>query len=265
MTELICIGVPYWLGSKADYTGSVEVLQASGIADELQAEWIDIAPDFDAVPDPLIAVNRALAEAIQAHADKVPFIFAGDCTSCLGAVRGLSSQDPAIVWFDAHGDFNTPETTLSGFLGGMPLAALVGKGNQHWLEGVGLKPLAERDVIITDVRDLDPAEAELLHHSDVIVLKNVADLLTLDLPQKPIYIHFDTDITHLEDLPAVSYPATGGPHVDDILPTLTRLGRSGNIAGVLFTLWNNSLPGAEKSMQTTRRYITALAEALQMR
>lgn len=265
MPEFVCIGVPYWLGSKADYTGSVDVLRASGIVEELNAEWVDIAPEFDAVADPLIAVNRALAAAIRAHSDKVPLIFAGDCTSCLGAVSGLSAQNPAIVWYDAHGDFNTPEISISGFLGGMPLAALVGKGNQHWMQGIGLSPLAERDVIITDVRDLDSDEADLLHNSDVTVLTDVADLLTAELPENPIYIHFDTDITHLDDLPAVSYPAVGGPHVDDILPTLERLGREATVAGALFTLWNNTLPGAEKSMRSTRRYIKALAQALQMR
>lgn len=261
MTQFVCIGVPYWLGSKAAYTGSVEVIRANGIAEELNAEWVELAPDFDAVEELIVAVNLALAAAIQAHSDSVPLIFAGDCTTSLGVAKGLEKHDPAVLWFDAHGDFNTPETTLSGFLGGMPLAALVGQGNQHWLQGLALSPLAARDVFITDVRDLDPAEADLLYNSEVTVMSDVADLLTQPLPKKPLYIHFDTDISHLDDLPAVSYPAAGGPHVEQLLPAIERVGRDATIAGVSFTLWNNALPGAEKSMQTTLRYIRALAEA----
>ena len=143
MSKYVCIGVPYYLGEEIVERGEVEALRQSGIATELDAEWADIAPDFSAADEPVVAVNRALAKTIRANADKIPVVFANDCTSCLGMVKGLETKTPAILWYDSHGDFNTPATTPSGFLGGMPLAALVGRGNQHLMRGMELAPIAE--------------------------------------------------------------------------------------------------------------------------
>src|SRR3979490_501693 len=71
-----------------------------------------------------------------------PRVQVGDCTASLGVVAGLQARgvDPAVIWLDAHGDFNTWETTPSGFLGGMPLAMLAGLGEQTIVEAVGLRP-----------------------------------------------------------------------------------------------------------------------------
>ena len=62
------------------------------------------------------------------------------------------------MWLVSHGDFNTWETTPSGFLGGMPLAMLTGRGDQRMLEAVGLDPLADNQVWLSDARDLDPGD-----------------------------------------------------------------------------------------------------------
>ena len=97
MPEFVCIGVPYYLGVAQPDRREVDALRRSGIADELNATWVDIEPDFDAVADPVVAVNHALAAAIQAHRDKLPVVFANDCTSCLGMVKGLESQAPAVA------------------------------------------------------------------------------------------------------------------------------------------------------------------------
>ncbi len=262
MTDLICIGVPYWLGEKTGYTGSVDAIKNSGIAAEMGAAWLDITPDFTDVPDALTAANKSLAATIAAHPGKLPFIFAADCTSCLGAMKGLEQQQPAVVWYDGHGDFNTPETTPSGFAGGMPLAALVGRGNQSWLSAIGLTPVAEQDVMITDARDLDPQEGENLCASKLAFLPQLDQLLTHPLPNKPLYIHFDTDVVKLDDMPAMSYPAAGGADLATTIATLRRLIRDGKIAGVLFSLWNNTLPGADKALNSTLQIVRAMREEL---
>ncbi|MCU0511200.1 MAG: arginase family protein, partial [Anaerolineae bacterium] len=191
MPDFVCLGVPYWIGERAGAVNAVADVQATGIAAELNAPWVEVVAAA-AAPDAVTAVNRALAAAVVAHPGRIPLIFAGDCTACIGALAGLAAQQPAVVWYDAHGDFNTPATTLSGFLGGMPLAALVGRGNEHLLAGVGLSPLPEPDIILTDARDLDAPEADALHHSQVTHLPQVEQLLTHPLPDRPLYIHFDT-------------------------------------------------------------------------
>lgn len=258
MSKFVCIGVPYYLGEAIAQRREVEALRQSGIATELDAEWVEIAPDFDTAEDPVVAVNRALAKEIQAHAEKIPVVFANDCTSCLGMVKGLEAKTPMILWYDSHGDFNTPETTPSGFLGGMPLAALVGRGNQHLMRGLDLAPIDEADVFVTDVRNLDPEEGKMLRESDVTIFENLDALNAAPLSGRPLYIHFDTDVVDCAEMPAMSYPEPGGPSLNESINSLKSVMAQGNIAGILFSLWNDTLERSDEAMDATLRLIRAL-------
>lgn len=262
MAEVVFVGVPYYLGIAADDTGAVAAVKAAGVAAELGAAWVDLAPDFAAHDDPVVAVNRALADAIAAHPGKIPFIIAADCTSCLGAMKGLEQHDPRVLWLDAHGDFNTPETTPSGFLGGMPLAALVGLGNQHLMSGIDLRPIPDSHVTLTDARDLDPAEADLVRQSNMTVLLDPNDVTAQDWQNAPLYIHFDIDYLRLSDMPAVGYPAAGGPSIDEALAGVRHAAESAQVVGVLFSVWNNALDGADTSRANTLDTIRRTAAAL---
>lgn len=256
----LCIGVPYSLGELQNVS-AVNAIKESGIAAEIGAEWIDIQPDFLTFTDPVVAVNNALAGVVAAYPQHICLIFANDCVSALGVLKGLESRQPAVLWYDAHGDFNTPETTISGFLGGMPLAALVGRGNEPLLQSIGLTPLAENEVILTDARDLDPEEGAALAESGVVHLKNIDELLTSILPMKPLYIHFDTDVVNPDEMQALSYPATGGPSLAQTIATLERVGRDAEVAAVLFSLWNESLNGAKMSLENTLKLVRAFVNA----
>ncbi len=258
MSDYIFIGVPYYLGESRPERQEVAALRDSGIAQEFEAEWLDIAPDFAAAADPIVAVNRALAAALQANAGKVPLVFANDCTSCLGMLKGLAARQPIVIWYDAHGDFNTPATTPSGFLGGMPLAAAVGRGNQHWLRGLDMQPIAEADVFISDARNLDPEEAVMLRESEVTLFETVADLDRAALPERPRYIHFDTDVVDCAEMPAMSYPEPGGPGLEESIASLRQALQAGKPAGLLFSLWNSTLPGSDEAFAATLALIRAL-------
>ncbi len=253
MTGYICISVPYVIGQLIPSRTETNAIQHSGLASELQSEWIEVQPDFAGIADPIVAVNRALAQTIAAHPGQVPLIFAADCVSALGAMKGLESYQPEVLWYDAHGDFNTPETTLSGFLGGMPLAMLVGRGDQRWMEGVGLKPIAESAITLTDARNLDPAEGEALANSQVRHLPRVSDLSQTDWPGKPLYIHLDIDVVNATEMPALAYPELSGPGVHDILTTLAQVRQRARIIGVLFSLYDGGRPGADVALQQTLR------------
>lgn len=262
MTGYICIGVPYYVGERRPEDSEVAALRASGIAEEIGAEWVTIQPDFGGAPDPVTAVNWALAQTISEHRARTPIIFASDCTSALGAMKGLEGQHPAILWYDAHGDFNTHETTPSGFLGGMPLAMLVGRGQMNLMNGVSLTPIAEREVILTDARDLDPEEGDMLRENDVLHLSRLDDLLITSLPAKPLYIHFDTDVLDPSDLPGMNYPAPNGPSLETAIATLQHVAREAQVAGILFSLWNDTLAeGDPRSLETTLSLVRAFVEA----
>ncbi len=258
MSNYICIGVPYYLGEKRGDRTEVQALRAAGVADELNADWVNIQPDFEASDDPVVAVNRALADTIKAFPDKVPVVFANDCTSCLGMVKGLERRAPAVLWYDSHGDFNTPETTPSGFLGGMPLAALVGRGNQHLMRGIDLEPIAESDVIVSDVRNLDPEEEIMLRESQVTIYETLDALNQAALPQKPLYIHFDTDVVDCEDMPAMSYPEPDGPSLGESIDSLQQILAKSDTVGILFSLWNGTLKDGDRALAATLSLIRAL-------
>ena len=244
--------VPHFLGQVNPKRTETALIKASGLVEELDAVWVDVeAADHD---DPVIGVNVALANAIAAYPDHFPIVLSGDCVNCTGAVKGLSTHHNNInvMWYDAHGDFNTPETSPSGFLGGMPLAALVGRGNQYLLEALDLQPLPESNVFISDARDLDPAEGDNLRSSDVRFLEDVQQYLTVDLPDAPLYIHLDVDVVDAAQMPGLGYPANNGPSVDNVCATLKRLATDGNVAGLLLSLWSTEISdNDEKALNTT--------------
>jgi arginase len=260
MMPYLCIGVPYWIGERQSVS-AVDAIKESGLAAEIGTDWIDIQPDFMTYPDPVIAVNNALAGVIAAYPQHTFLIFAADCVSSLGVMKGLEDRKPAVLWYDAHGDFNTPETSPSGFLGGMPLAALVGRENEALVQGIGLTPLAENEVIITDARDLDPEESIALAASGIIHLKHIDELLTCILPGKPLYIHFDTDVVNHDEMPAMNYPAVGGPSMAQTIATLERVGRDADVAAILFSLWNHTLNDAKMSLENTLKLVRAFVGA----
>ena len=96
-------------------------------------------------------VRRALAER------EFPLVLSGNCnTAAVGALSGVGSSDLGVVWFDAHGEFNTPETTTTGFIDGMGLAIAVGHCWKTMARGVpGFSALPEENVVMAGVRKVE--------------------------------------------------------------------------------------------------------------
>ena len=230
------IAVPYFIGT------AMPGLVTPGPGGELSPPLPDGSPQ-----ERMAVLYHALADRVAAEAD--PVVYAGDCLAAIGVLAGLqrAGVDPTLVWFDAHGDFHTWQTTRSGFLGGMPLAMIVGRGEQTILEGAGLAPLDERRVILVGARDLDPGEDEAVAASSMTVLPVVRDLLRWDPPPGALHLHLDLDVVDPAEMPAQNYPAPGGPSLADVRAVLARLAATGQVAAVSFSTWNPSLPGAERA------------------
>jgi len=129
----------------------------------------------------LEAAAAALREAFAAGA--LPVLTASDCSICLATLPEVVLHEPDVhvAWIDAHGDFNTPESTPSGFLGGMCLAASCGRWKAEGWPGT----LDPSRVHFLGVRDLDPGEeAEV-----------TAAGISAEIPEGvPLYVHLDTDV-----------------------------------------------------------------------
>jgi len=208
------------------------------------------------------ALHAALASRVTRalHVGDRPVSIAGDCCACIGTLAGMhrAGIDPLLIWFDAHGDFNTWETTPSGFLGGMPLAMLVGRGEQTLLQAVGLPPLSEARIVLTDARDLDPGEAEAVSESQVTHLPQVTHLLDFPIPEGPILVHFDTDVLNPAHAPAMSYPAAGGAGPEELAAAFQHLASTGRVSGVSVSTWNPRLKGTEATARVCLQLLQVL-------
>jgi len=209
----------------------------------------------DGTPQDRMAVLYAELARLVA-ATEAARVQAGDCVAALGVVAGLQRRgiDPFVVWLDAHGDFNTWETTPSGFLGGMPLAMMVGFGEQSIVERLGLRPVAPDRVWLVGARDLDPGERDSLARLDVRQL-TVERLAEAPPPEGPLYVHLDIDLVALDEMPAVNYPAPGGPSSTAVRLALDHLLATGRVAALSVTSWDPGQPGAGRSLDTARRLL----------
>jgi arginase len=175
----------------------------------------------------IAAAGEALEGALDAG--EYPVLLASDCSICVSTLPALARREPAawVVWLDAHGDFNTPATTGSGFLGGMCLAAACGRWDSGF--GAGLDP---RRVVMSDGRDLDPAEREELDRAGVPVVPpaGVADAVR----GRRVFLHLDFDILDPSVMPA-GVPAPGGLSADELRALMVDLADAVELIGVELT------------------------------
>jgi len=206
-------------------------------------------------------IASKVTETVQAG--KRPVSIAGDCCSTIGVVAGLQRAgiNPFVIWFDGHGDFNTWETTPSGFLGGMALAMLAGLGEQTMPENVGLQSVPEEMIILTDGRNLDLQERDLIKGSKVEHLTDVTELLEYPLPNLPLYIHVDADIINPIDAPAMSYLAPGGPRASELEHVFSFLSGTGQIAAVSACTWTPELDVDKQSEAVSMKLLQVLLES----
>jgi arginase len=209
-------------------------------------------------------VHNALQDAVKNILAKgdVPVSMGGDCCMAIAVLGALqqSGISPVILWLDAHGDFNTDEITISGFIAGMALAMISGRGDQQLLENAGVKKLPDTDIVLSDARDLDPAEKELIESSRVHWLKNISEIKSFPFRSRPIFIHFDTDIVHAHDTPAVLFPVASGPRIAEMTDLFTYLGTTQDICAISVTCWDPSLDEDNKTGDACKQLVSLLLQ-----
>jgi arginase len=162
-----------------------------------------------------------------------PIVMSGDCNTSAGIMAGLqrAGADPAIVWFDAHGDVQTLETTTSGYLGGLALRLLTAYRPELIAARLGLRPVPEDRIVLAGARDLDPPEVTYLAGAQ-ITRREVAGLSAAGLPDGPLYVHVDMDVIDGAGLPGLRFPAPGGPDAAQLADALRVLLATGQVAAL---------------------------------
>lgn len=196
----------------------------------------------------VVPLYGEVAEAVAAdvRAGKVPLVMSGDCMVSQAVVAGVQRATggaPSIVWFDAHGDVQTLETTTSGYLGGMPLRMLAGYRPELVADGLGLAPVPEDRIVLVDGRDLDPPERDYLAASDIRQVFT-AELDAEQVPPGPVYLHVDLDVVDGAELPGLLFPTPGGPSAGEVGQALRRVLDTGRVAAVgLGCTWHEGQDG----------------------
>ncbi len=236
---------PYYLDQPSD-----------GLKELAQTDWIVNQPQLlDANAQSRMSVlYKEIAKNVTkvVGSGKLPVSIAGDCCTAIGVMAGLQGAgiESLLIWFDAHGDFNTWETTPSSFLGGMPLAMLAGLGEQTMMQAVDLPPVEQERIILTDGRDLDPGERELIMGSNIMHISDPMELLEYKFPERPIYVHVDTDIINPLDAPAMNYIAQGGPRADELAKVFQHIAETGQVKAISVSSWNPELDEDGRTQET---------------
>jgi arginase len=228
------VDVPYDCGQFNVRMGAGPAfLIARGLEESLSRAGHDVRTDpvrlahrFHTEWDALVALQGQIAAAVRSAmaADERALVLSGNCgPSALGVMAALGSRSTAVCWFDAHGDFNTAETSPSGFLDGMALAIATG---QCWRAAAprlqAFDPVPEEHVFQIGVRSTDPDEEDRLERSRVTRLGGGdGDRLSGCLQQLPgataLYLHVDLDVIDSADLRANSYACPRGLSVDQLI------------------------------------------------
>jgi arginase len=200
----------------------------------------------------LLEAGGQVEDALEAG--RAPVLVASDCAIGLTTLPAVARvrPDAGVLWLDAHGDFNTPDTTTSGFLGGMALAG----GCGVWDAGLTPAPFPAERVVLAGVRDLEARERDLLEGSEVTVVGASLETLVYvqnALDRAPVYVHVDLDVLDPSSYPAWM-PAAGGLSEDKLYDLLEAVAGECEVVGL------EVLPtqGPEDPLETQAAASTAL-------
>ncbi len=287
--RLQVITVPYRYDTRAAGVGlGPQALIDAGLLDLLRRLGHEVDGPLDAVlkdderEEGRTAVNigrlgsrTATHVAAARRAGAGALVLAGDDTASIGVLSGVQLADGAatpigLVWIDAHGDFNTPETSYSGILAGMPVAILAGLAGPLWREAAGLAATLPTDrILLAGVRDLDEQEATLIRSTDarVVTVRDARDASTLRAAVERLAnrcthlcLHVDLDVLDPHLVPSASTPSAGGLDLDDASAVIATVLRTGHVATLCVTSLN---PGAGKrGERSVTSALTLLDQAL---
>jgi arginase len=210
------------LGHQVEDIGNISVKQPEEMSyGEKRAKYLD----------EIAETCKDLAEAVQKSLEEsyFPLVLGGDHSIAAGAASGVASffrkdkREIGYIWLDAHGDMNTPESSPSGNVHGMPLASIMGYGPPELVDLMGFQPKAEPgNIVIVGARDLDAQERKMMKKSGVHVFtmrdidergmrEVMSDALKYAMDDTAgIAVSLDMDFVDPSDAPGVGTPVRGG-------------------------------------------------------
>mgnify|MGYP005848266881 CR=1 FL=1 len=266
LTHLQVIGIRYRGSIPAEGDErALDAYAASGVYSAAGVPFTMIEPHMPEMhrsadePSNLGWICRAIADDVVAArtTGRAPLIVGGDCTHAVGVIAGLQrSCRPytriGLVWFDAHGDYNTPRTTLSGMLGGMPVAVCAGLALPQWRDLAGLEaPLPTDRILLVDVRNLDSPEEQLIRATETRIARvdNLADpLAAFAAICDIIYLHVDSDILDASLVPNHATREPNGPGLAQVQAAIEMVMATGKVGAFAVVSVYGAGPGSAISV-----------------
>ncbi len=272
ISKIGLIGVPYnvgWTGPGIEE--GARALRDGGLVGELKrcvSEVVDYGDIYARLPprddsNPKLLNPKQVGAVCKALAIKVhsilqnghfPLIIGGEDSVLMGIIEGFRrALGPRIglIYMDAHGDFNTPETTPSGLIGGMDVAITTGKGPKELVELFGHSPLLpEENIVLYGTRELDTMEEIALMESTVSVyrrekisevgVENAVKKILCDLEPRcrNLYVHVDLDVLDEAEVSAQSLPVQDGLSMHEFQETIQTLVKSRKLCGMAIMVFN---------------------------
>jgi arginase len=201
------------------------------------------------------------ADAVAA-APALPLALLGECTLVPGFVAGALRRNPdaCLIWIDAHGDLNTPGSSTTGFVGGMPFAVIVGWWGDEQRAACGFGGLAEERCALVGARDLDPGEASMLAGSRIVASDGVAEAIAAIPGDTPLIVHLDGDVLDPSVAPGVDVPAPDGWSVERLRDEIAVIAATGRLVAISLCCGN---PRRDEDDRSARAYLAGLAPVLE--
>jgi arginase len=280
--DIHLLSVPYDTARRGERMGAgPDRLLESGAAVRLREHGhrvrvAEIAPPAGTFPAEIrtaFELQREVAAAVRGAVAEgaLPVVLAGNCNAAaLGTLAGLRERPVGVLWFDSHGDFNTPETTVGGFLDGMALAMATGRCWTQLLARLpGFEPVAPANVVLIGARDLDPIEASLLAESPVALIRP-ADVDTGLAPAldalrgrvRDVYVHIDLDVLDpASHGRANALAAPDGLGVGQVASALHAIAHHFRVRGAALTAYDPAVDADGRVCRAALALLGAVADA----
>ena len=234
--------VPYDSGHRARRMGVGPDALAPMIADSLRAadhetcvELVESRRSFMTENGLGFELMRLVALRVNdaARVGEFPVVLSGNCGVAVGTIAGLGVERTGVLWLDAHGEFNTPDTTHSAFLDGMGLTIAVGLSWRSMAREIsGFAPVPDENVVLVGTRDLDPAERDALGRSRITIVSpdamaaegtRVAIGRALERMRgrvSRLYVHIDVDVFDRRVVPSNEFGDEDGLSAEQVAEVL---------------------------------------------
>jgi len=226
----------------------------------------------------IVQACETLAPRVESVLDagKFPVVLGGDHSMAMGTVTGVANhfrkrnQDIGMIWIDAHADFNTPETSPSGNIHGMPLAALMGYGARELVEIGGFSPKVPPDnTVLIGIRSVDDGERELvmrsgIHYYEMMKIDArgmwaiVEEAISIALNGTAgLHLSLDLDSIDPSCAPGVGTPVPGGISMRESYLAMEMIADTGRLLSMEVAELNPILDSANATAELTCEMITS--------